>query len=113
MKVAFGFISNSSSSTYLLIGIECPSKLILTRIGYDEDDDNHGFGKWIHPKYDLIELIENYGRPDILGYDIGPGLEKNKTLSKLKKEFITLLKNEFDIVITPEELKLYFGESSS
>jgi len=112
MKIREGFISNSSSSSFIIVGVaDDPTMEHIA-----EKD-----GKFVDGEYQNINCdygIDNscplsyYGCWDELyyiGMDISEKLEE-KTLPELRKELQQKLKEEYQLDVPLEKINLYYGE---
>lgn len=119
MKVRNGFVSNSSSSSFCILGID-NSKLIkelFERDVFDEgqyqeyhDEIYFGYGTCIG-KY-----LEYYGEG--LSYPIAAGLDATETLSDMsinqaKEYFTAYVKENMGIDIDPKYVNLHYGEAGN
>ena len=130
MKKRKGFVSNSSSSSFLIIGVEKPSgwgddkgktdyvELLEEAEGkhydydydWDEEPDYMDFGE------DEGKVVNFYGsgnEPYHAGIPVEERLKNDEKVSDLRKEFQKLIKDKFDIDIPLEDIQLYHGECSS
>ncbi len=131
MKIRLGYVSNSSSSSFLTIGIDNASDLykqILIQLGL-RDHNNHG-----ETIYDIVDKHLDQGDefgsvklndnlhvynaysedyPTIGLSDVIDRLEKGAKVSFLKKSFITELKHIFNIDVDEKDVHLVIGESSN
>lgn len=104
MKIRNGFVSNSSSSSFCILGklYEYNEFKMITG---DDNPDN------IIDKYDIDDLTFNYGidcyNTDdvIIGIDVN-GLNENLTIKKSKEKVLDKLKL-FDENIKIEDIKFY------
>ena len=118
MKIRSGFVSNSSSSSFLAIGTTDLDD-ILEKLGINsEDDGNH----WTDNEcfsdvgYGINELKSRpyniYGgyEPYAFGYEIEEMLVSGRTFPDIKREFIEDVKRRFDIDLNEKHVNILYGE---
>ncbi len=128
MKVRSGFVSNSSSTSFIIVGVSCGYREDNTRakalVMADKPDLENGWGggsegktlQFLGGEYDWDEedsdkMLESY-EPYFIGVDAEQGLKANMTVGDLKKEFIKRAK-ALGVTYTEDEVDLYYGEVSS
>ena len=121
MKIRNGFVSNSSSSSFIAVGIPIS-------IGYDYRNINPKFrelvekmvgvaienidGDALDPIWagngecgkDGVSLYTVDCEPFFVGLDLMPGLKEDKTLSEMKRDFVTLVDDKFGVKISVNDL---------
>jgi len=116
MKVRTGFVSNSSSSSFVCVGIN-DEELIKQIVAKENIKEVGGYGitegnNFNHYGGEQFEVDEkNPLQPRYTGIDIEKLLE-TKTLPELKKMFQAKVK-ELGIDVPIEEIRLHYGEVSS
>lgn len=112
MKVRVGFVSNSSSSSFLIVGTQDSSiiKAVAQKLG-KYDLANNKFTVECSYGYKTTEHFNFYGGydPEYLGLDVSKKI-KTKPYSELVKEFQDTLKKNYDIEIHASDIDLHFGE---
>lgn len=127
MKIRSGFVSNSSSSSFLIIGTTDSVYKIAEKVGLLNDDDE--YSNWteneniVDAGYGGAELAGKrfsdampyvfYGswdEPYYFGIDAEGLLELGERVPDLKELFIKKVKEDFDIDLSNSEVKLHFGE---
>jgi len=119
MKIRSGFVSNSSSTSFLIVGVQGYQDARLAQLAVSDKWQEGGQG--YHEGQTLVFLGSDYDydddkpvgfRPYYAGIDAEEALEAGKTVAELKTEFISRAK-VLGIFFKEEEVDLYFGEVSS
>jgi len=121
MKIRIGFVSNSSSSSFLIIGTE-KSHIIETLLKKEKatDDSLHYNIKESDSGIIYIggcfeedaEEESDIELPDYAGLEAKDLLE-NKNVSELRDYFVEFVKKNYGIEIREEDVDLFYGESSN
>lgn len=128
MKTRSGFVSNSSSSSFIAVGISryenypkqnekfCEAVKALTGKNPDdlEWDDLEPLWNWSGVcEKEGIYMYTNDCEPFFIGMDIEEGILKDKRLSELKKECKKLFKENLNMTISVKDLEFRNDECSS
>lgn len=113
MKIRTGYVSNSSSSSFLIVGVSDPKSInqIIksTKLKRKEIVEDMSFGVC------EIDGILFLGNEDIYyaGTDLTEEIMNDKTLMQLKKEFAQDLKERYKLTIPIDKIGLHYGEVST
>ena len=108
MKIRNGFVSNSSSSSFIVVGTDHEMETFLVKAGYDPDDASCG-----KAEYDGISVISIDHSPYLYGMDIHWRLESGERVPDLKKEFLMIFKERFGIDVPEDKVNLEYGDADS
>jgi len=110
MKIRIGFVSNSSSTSFCVIGIENDLwiDLILEKAGVDRESISH-------PDQGVFNIIKGFNcygdyTPRILGLDAKTSLD-TMTLPQSKEHFKEVVNKKFGLNIPIEHIRLLYGEA--
>jgi len=128
MKIRIGFVSNSSSSSFIAVGLgrysstkkkkEIFHKAIEILFGKSCDDISYEDLENGWYSYGIVEkmgfnVYTSDGEPWFLGMDLEDGIKKDKRLSEMKKELQKLFKDVCDIKVNLSDLDMEVGETCS
>jgi hypothetical protein len=120
LKRRLGYVSNSSSSSFVLVGINVNQSEkywnqedaeILEKLGVVKDGDywDGGYGTFASNHEDIV--VAGTGNPEVVGIDVSK-MRNDETLGSWKKKFVKLMK-KYGVDVSPEKVELIFGEWSS
>ncbi len=113
MKIRKGFVSNSSSSSFIIVGVTDSD--IMQQIAMKDGKFNDGEYTDVECSYGIdssssFNYYGSYGEPYYIGVDISERLNKDVTLSELRNEFQKKAKDLYNIDIPIDKIKLHYGE---
>jgi hypothetical protein len=121
MKIRNGFVSNSSSSSFCIIGTTYDSeigKLVHAEEKnyghYDKDGDWVDGTDYMGYGCDTGEVISFYGDSQVeyAGVDAEPLLEQY-SLPQAREAFVKLCKEKLNVDIDPRWVDLHYGEAGN
>lgn len=112
MRYRDGFVSNSSSSSFLIVGTYNREiiKKVAEKMGkYNPVQDEYSvecsYG------YEVNDHFNFYGSydPEYMGIDVSKKI-KSQTFQELQKEFQQIIQDKYGVEIHQGDIDLYFGE---
>lgn len=95
MKVRAGFVSNSSSTSFCVVGIAVPSDEYEEKLDFSELESNLNIRYGIDNYYDCV----------IIGKSI-ESMNDNQTLHEFKKEVLKMIQKEYDKNVTIKDIEI-------
>ena len=118
MKIRTGFVSNSSSSSFMCLGVGCDS--LINKLLKAEKLERNSDGYYDDCDSGILEgkVITFYGNGDgffAAGIDENPTKEilEQMALPAARQMFVNKIKSKFNIDIKIEDVDLIWGECSS
>jgi len=114
MKTRQGFVSNSSTTSFVAVCTEYKLDEFLEKIHYDEDDDEGmSCGCYFLPNDHLVVYGDGNNDPSFYGMDIEEHLKNDETVSAIKLKFKEIVLEKYGIDIPLEKIDFDFGEVGS
>jgi hypothetical protein len=120
MKVRTGFVSNSSSSSFLCVGVSDKGLIdqLLEAEGFKEEEEGSGYEG---EGYGALEgkVVNFYGSSACgwqaagLDEDVTKKLLEKMILPEARKEFVKRIEKKLGLTIDEKKVDLLFGEASS
>jgi hypothetical protein len=120
MKIRNGFVSNSSSTSFLVVGVANYQDPRLAKLA-ELDEWKEGWGGYNEGNtfvflgneydYDENDTPKDY-QPHTVGIEAEKALKEGRTVAELRKEFVGKAK-ELGVTFRESEVDLHFGEVSS
>ena len=120
MKIRLGFVSNSSSSSFCLIGLRdsrllgqlCKKEGIILDDDSDDDSDE-GSDEYLYgvEKRKVLTFVGSEGECNYAGLEAEP-LLKTCNIPEACKKVRDLIKEKFDIDVPLAKIGFYYGEIS-
>ncbi len=123
MKVRSGFVSNSSSTSFLIVGMASNRDKMIKLARADKPNLEDGFGGYYEGETlvflggeaewgdDYEEMLKTY-EPYFVGIEAEAPLKSGATVTELREAFITRAK-ALGVTVREDEVDLHFGEVSS
>ena len=112
MKIRTGFVSNSSSSSFCVIGVRSDNKKnLLNKLQLDLEKDYLGHGCYSSRDTNLSIYGDGYDFA-IIGFEAQTALE-GQTLKEVKKQFSDYMKTKYHLCIPPDSVQFLYGETGN
>ena len=108
MKTRNGFVSNSSSSSFCIIGTSFKIEEIAKKDGVNSDSFGHGSAEGKVLEYHGNGFGDDYD--EVLGGLEASHLLETMTIPKAKRYLQTMIKDKFGIEVPIDEISFEFGE---
>jgi len=123
MKTRTGFVSNSSSTSFCIVGVSSPyAQAIAKKMGLTHDDNSYGTCEFDDG---LIAVFSNNGYSDededendasgsveLVGI-VADEILENKSVRQAAEEFSEMIEKKYGIKIDPVKVGLHYGEASN
>lgn len=113
MKIRYGFVSNSSSSSFLIVGITDDSiidKIIKHKeLTKEEIEQEMNFGMYNSEDLDFL----GNGEIEYVGVELDETELDTKPLIIIKQEFADKIKRDYNIIIPIDKIRMHYGEVST
>lgn len=109
MKKRLGFVSNSSSSSFIAVCTKYDIEDVLLKMGFKSDDIEMGMAFYGN----IVVLAYDWDNPFAYGIDIAQDLERGERVPDLKEKFRKIVKERFGIDIPIKDVEFKYGEVGS
>ena len=110
MKIRTGFVSNSSTTSFCIIGVDNEAIVdkLLQACGYDNEwyHQSKSFGA---AEADSLTFYGDYNKPYWAGLDADT-LLVDKTLPQAREWFIKYVQDKLNITLSQGDVRLRYGE---
>lgn len=129
MKIRNGFVSNSSSSSFCIVGVQHSDNgwsdgvdlRYCGEAGFEkikkefQDDYHYGYNNLsgVGDEESSLKAYGNCGELEYVGIDCVNLLEEGIPLNDIKQSFVDQMKKFYNMDIKLEDVHIYYGESSS